>query len=108
MAPFFPRDFRVVFSRLNERINSVENEIDRLRDLQIHHENRLNELMSQPNSEEQVILLLQQNDETSRRIILQQERISHMRRRVEELNLMYQVALGREDHQHMWVGGFLV
>ena len=102
MAPFFSRDFHAVFSGLNEQIASVENEIVMLRDQQYHRENRLDELLSQPNSEEQVVLLLQQNDENSRQIITLQERISQMRRRVDALNLKHQVALCREEHQRIY------
>ena len=102
MAPIYPRDIRAVILRLNQQITSVENNIVMLRDEQYHRENRLDGLLSQPNSEEQVVLLLQQNDENSRQIITLQERISQMRRRVEELNLMYQVALCREEHQRIY------
>ena len=102
MAPFFSRDFYAVISRLNDEIASVENEIVILRDEQYHRENRLDELLSQPNSKEQIVLLLQQNDETSCQIITLQERISQMRRRVEELNLKQQVALCCEEHQRIY------
>ncbi len=102
MAPFFSRDFHAVFSGLNERITIFENEILMLRDEQYHREIRLDELLSQPNSEEQIVLLLQQNDENSRQIITLQERISLMRRRIEELNLKHQVALCREEHQRIY------
>jgi hypothetical protein len=102
MAPFFSSDIRDVFSRLNQRIRSFEDEIVMLRDEQNRRENHLDGLLSRPNSEEQVVLLLQENDENSRQIITLQERISQMRRRVEELNLKHQVALCREEHQRIY------
>lgn len=102
MAPFFSRDFHAVLLGLNERIKIVENEIVMLRVVQYHRENRLDGLLSRPNSEEQVVLLLRQNEDDSRQIITLQERISQMRRRVEELNLKHQVALCRENYQRIY------
>ena len=108
MAPFFSRDIRAVISRVEEQISSVENEIVVLRDEQYHRENCLDELLSQPNSEEKIALILQQNDITINQIITMQGNIAQMRRRTNELAHLLNVADVREKHQRLLFGSFLV
>jgi len=102
MAPFISGDFHAVIRRLEGQIEEIQNRLVELRNRQHHRENRLEELLSQQNTEEEVLLLLQQNDETVRQIRTMEESIPQKERRIRELNLKYQVALCREEHQRRY------
>ena len=108
MAPFFSDDFSPMIRRMEARIDSVSNQIVVLIDERHHRENDLDNLLSQPDSEERVALLLQQNDETARQIRTMQENVAQIKQRIQYLVLQHQVALVREEHQRLLFGGFLV
>ena len=108
MAPFFSDDFSPMIRRMEARIDSVSNQIVVLIDERHHRENDLDNLLSQPDSEERVALLLQQNDETASQIRTMQENVAQMKQRIQDLVLQHQVALVREEHQRLLFGGFLV
>jgi len=108
MAPFFSSDFYPVIMSIEAQIALVNNEIVVLINDRHHHENYLDDLLSQPDSEERVALLLQQNDETARQIRTMQENVAQMKRRIQDLVLLHQVAIDREEHHCLLFGGFLV
>ena len=108
MAPYFSSDFDPVIMSIEAQIALVNNELVVLINDRRRHENNLDDLLSQPDSEERVALLLQQNDETARQIRTMQENVAQMKRRIQDLVLLHQVAIVREEHQCLMFGGFLV
>ena len=102
MAPFFSRYFPSLIRNLEEAINQLQERIAALRNHQHRLQIRLEQQLAVLNSEDTVNQLLQENIETAGHITILERDIVHIRRRVEELNLKYQVALCRENHQRIY------
>jgi hypothetical protein len=102
MTPFFSEDIPAVIRVLQSGIHENNSRLIGMRDRQRHRENRLERLFSQSNSEEQIDLLLQQNYDAARQIRTMEESIRQKETRIRELNLKYQVALCREEHQRRY------
>jgi hypothetical protein len=102
MAPFFSRYISFLIHNLKDAINQLQEPIAALKNQQHSLQIRLEQLLDVPDSEERINQLLQENIATADRITTLERDIVHMRRRVEELNLKYHVALCREEHQRRY------